>query len=130
MALCVDAVIQDRNYATCLAALQPPRPTQLLTPRQHWCPHAHAIAVLPAVVVRPDFPNVRELQRAFIQLAADADVREAHFNETNNPEGYVFQSSVDSFIPIESSTPAYLGPAGRASQAVAALRATPITPAT
>ena len=88
-----------------------------------------SIPVLLAVLVRPDFQNVRELQRAFIQLAADPDVRDALFNETNNPEGYVFQSSVDSFIPIESSTLAYLGPAGRAIQAVAALRTTAITPA-
>lgn len=82
-----------------------------------------------AVMVRSDFQNIRELQRAFIQLAADPDVRDALFNETNNPEGYVFQNSVDSFIPIESSTPAYLGPAGRAIQAVAALRSTPVTAA-
>lgn len=81
-----------------------------------------------AVLVRPDFQNVRELQRAMIQLASNPDVREALFNETNNPEGYVFQSSVESFIPIESSTPAYLGAAGRAIQGVANLRASPVEP--
>ena len=79
--------------------------------------------------MRPDQQNVRELQRALIQLAADPEVREALFNVTNNPEGYVFQSSVESFIPIESSTPAYLGAAGRAIQGVDTLRTTPVEPA-
>ena len=63
-----------------------------------------------------------------IQLSNNPDVRDALFNETNNPEGYVFQSSVESFIPIESSTPAYLGAAGRAIQGVDTLRATPVEP--
>lgn len=82
-----------------------------------------------AVLVRPDFQNVRELQRALIQLANNDDVRQALFNETNNPEGYVFQTTVESFIPIESSTPAYLGASGRAIQGVATLRETMVEPA-
>lgn len=80
-------------------------------------------------MVRPDYQNVRELQRTFIRLAAEPEVRETLFNETNNPEGYVFQSSVDSFIPIESSTLAYLGVTGRAIQGVADLRASAVEPA-
>ncbi|KAL3153465.1 hypothetical protein ABBQ38_011798 [Trebouxia sp. C0009 RCD-2024] len=82
-----------------------------------------------AVLVRPDQANVRELQSALIQLAANPDVREALFNETNNPEGYVFQTSVETFIPIESSTPAYLGAAGRSIQGLDVLRATEVQPA-
>ena len=80
---------------------------------------------VPAVLVRPDFQNVRELQRALIQLAANPDVRETLFNDTNNPEGYVFQSSVAGFIQIESSTPAYLGAAGRSIQSITELRSRP-----
>jgi melanoma-associated antigen p97 len=75
-----------------------------------------------AVLVRPTYQYTKELQTALIRMRQNPEVAALVFNATGNPKNLVFQARVQNFIPILSSTPAWLGQSGRAIQAVANLR--------
>lgn len=74
-----------------------------------------------AVAVRQNFGNVREFQRALDKVVRTPYIQSFIFNSSNNPRGFLFQTNVQRFVPVETDTQSYLGAAGRAIQGLTSL---------
>ncbi len=73
------------------------------------------------MAVRENYGEVRELQAALEAMTRNSEVRSLVFSNASNPQGLLFQASVQRFVPVEVDTPTFLGPAGAAIENVARL---------